>query len=132
MQRFRCVLPLAGLSVALYLILAWGATIYGSYRYEPSGIQYAFLPYVAAPICAVLAAGLVLAVRRAGAPWLLWMLAILAAVVLALPAFGMSLANRSLETARWATVLLAVVHAAVLAFFTTKVVRRSDSNPRAG
>lgn len=106
--------PLLALSVLFWVVVAFGASIYGSYRYEPSGIQYAFLPFLAAPACLVLALALLRPAHQARASVLVRLIPFVAAVVLSLPAFGMFLSDRNLEAARWATIALGVAHALLL------------------
>jgi hypothetical protein len=90
-------------------IAVWfGAVILDSYRYEPSGVQYAFLPAIAAPFCAVAA----FAVALSGRAWLrlplpLLMLLFLPPLIFLAPAVGLPLTNYVLRAAFWTTLLAA-------------------------
>jgi hypothetical protein len=95
-------------------VLAFGASIYGSYRYEPSGVQYALLPGIASPVCLALGITLLVAGRKLRAPIALYLLPFLAAAILYLPGIDMPLSNRNLEMARWATVMVGFVHVLLL------------------
>lgn len=97
-------------ALAFYAVLSFGASIFGSYRYEPSGVQYAFLPLLVAPLLA--AAGGVLAWlgHRLAAGWFVSVLPFVAALIAAvLP--SISLADAVLETGRWLLVGIGVLHA---------------------
>ena len=124
---------LFGVSLLLYAILAFGACIYGSYRYEPSGVQYMFLPGLLAPSCLLVAFGLAYIAWRAKASVMLLVLPFLGVAALALPAFGMLLSHANLERARWATIGLAVAHAALLLahLYQHRRNRPSPSRPAA-
>jgi hypothetical protein len=99
-------------ALAFYAVLAFGASIFGSYRYEPSGVQYAFLPGLVAPLLLVTGSVLAWFSRRLAGKWLLALLPFVAALVaFALPSF--SLADAMLETGRWLLVGVGVLHAAL-------------------
>ena len=121
--------PLLVLSLGFYVLLAFGSSVYGSYRYEPSGVQY-FIP----PLLSVLAAllGLVFAlwVWRLRAPWHLALLWAPGVAMLALPFFDMTLSNVNLERARWATAAAGIVHAAALGAYGLRR-RRAHSDAQA-
>lgn len=115
----RRIGPLIGFIAAalvFYAVLAFGASIFGSYRYEPSGVQYAFLPGLVAPLLAVVGGVLAWLNRRLAGTWLLTLLPFVAAVAAyALPSY--SLASSVLEAGRWLLVGLGVLHA-ILATWT--------------
>lgn len=99
-------------ALAFYAVLALGASIFGSYRYEPSGVQYAFLPGLVAPVLAVMGGALAWFNHRLAGQWLLALLPFVAALVaFALPSF--SLADAVLEMGRWLLVGVGVLHAAL-------------------
>jgi len=102
------------LSLVFYGVLAFGANVFGSYRYEPSGVQYVFLPFLAAPMAAAIAFGLLVVGRRAGLSLTVLLIPFLAVAVLILPGVGMRLSNRNLEVARWVLILLGATHAAAV------------------
>ena len=114
----------------LYAVLAFGASVYGSYRSEPSGVQYAFLPMLATPACLVLALCLVGLGRPARAPVLFRALPFLAAGVLALPASDMLLSDRNLEAARWVTIALGLAHAGLLTAHVWATARAGAIRPQ--
>ena len=120
---------LAGLSLALYGVLWFGAEIYGSYRYEPSGVQYIFLPFLAAPACAAVGAALWIVAQRAQARTALRVLPLLGCAVLAFPPMVMLLSNRNLEAGRNATVAIGALHAALLLLHMGSRLRRTVADP---
>jgi len=96
------------LSLALYLALAFGALVFGSYRYEQSGVQYLALTPIAACL-AVLGALLLWPARRVGAGAMHALLPFVAAAVCAvLP--EVSLADHVLELGRWLIIVIGVMH----------------------
>lgn len=129
--RIVRLLPLGAACVALYVVLAFGASVYGSYRYEPSGIQYLFLPVLAAPAALLLAVVIAVAARRRGAPRMLAILPFVAVVVLALPAIGLPLTNVNLEAARWAIISIGAGHVLVLLTFVVRQAHLGAGSPPA-
>jgi len=117
MRLKSLVRAVAALSIALYLVLAFGASLYGSYRHEPSGVQYVFLPAIAAPVVLVLAIMLASAGSGAGTSIGFRLLPFVGALILFLPAVGLPLADTALEFGRWATILAGVAHALLLIAF---------------
>ncbi len=104
---------LLALSAAFYAVLWFGAEIYGSYRYEPSGIQYGMLP-VAALACFVVAVAIWLSSSRTRSNALLVVLPFTAVPVLAVPPFVMQLSEQNLEAGRVATIAVGMIHASLL------------------
>jgi hypothetical protein len=129
--RIANLRPLVAACAGLYAVLAFGASIYGSYRYEPSGVQYALLPLLVAPACLALAMLIASAARKAGAPRVLAVLAYASVAVFALPAFGLLLSNRNLETGRRAAIGVGVAHGLVLAAFLARRARAERRLPPA-
>ncbi len=100
-------------SAAFYAVLWFGAEIYGSYRYEPSGVQYVLLP-VAALACFVVAVAIWLSSSRTRSNALLVALSFAAVPALAVPPFAMPLSDQNLEAGRLATIAVGVIHALLL------------------
>jgi hypothetical protein len=112
-RQFGLQVGVLAAALAFYAALALGASIFGSYRYEPSGVQYAFLPLLVAPLFA--AAGGILAWlgSRIAGGWVMSILPFAAALTAAaLP--SISLADSVLETGRWLLVAIGVLHAGLL------------------
>ena len=116
MRRF---VPLILLSVTFYVFMAYGGSIYGSYRYEKSGVQYA-IPPVLSVFVLLLGTLFALWLWRLQGPWHLLVVWAAGVVVLALPAVGMSLTDAALECARWAAFGVATLHAVLLAAFLAR------------
>ena len=126
----RRLAPLMVLSAAFYFLLAFGSSVYGSYRYEPSGVQY-FIPPLFSVFAALLGMAFALWARRLRAPWYLTVLWVPGVALLALPLFGMPLTNIALERARWATAAAAIVHAVVFAAYVLRRWNAESSAPAA-
>jgi hypothetical protein len=114
--------------VLFYALVAAGASIYGSYRSEPSGIQYWFLPNILAPLVGIVAIALFILGKRVGAGIGLRLAGLVAVAMFALPPTIMRLSNRNLEFWRLATIAFGVLHVVAFAYF----VRRSVAARRTG
>lgn len=101
-------------SIPYFAVLLWAGWIYSTNWTEPSGVQFAFLPFILAPGAALAAAVVALSTRHSTFPNWARVLPFLSVILLLLPALGVPLTDQHAVLGLVGVVLLGAIQAIVL------------------